>query len=95
MSTPPPAQPGTPKGETYEIRLRGHLDARWAARFGVLGLTHESDGTTTLSAVGVDQAALHGLLQRIRDLGLTLVSAIRVHAASDDASNRNSQRIAK
>jgi hypothetical protein len=89
MSTPTPGQPDRPEGETYEIRLRGHLDARWAVRLGVSGLTHESDGTTTLRTIGVDQAALHGLLQRVRDLGLTLVSVIRVHAASDDASNLN------
>jgi len=75
-----------PEGGTYEIRLRGQLDPRWAARLGVLALTHDSDGTTTLRAVGVDQAALHGLLQRVRDLGLTLVSVSCVHAAADDAS---------
>lgn len=64
--------------ETYEIRLRGHLDFRWAARLSVPNLTHEADGTTTLRGIAVDQAALHGLLQRVRDLGLTLVSVIRV-----------------
>lgn len=89
MSTLPPGQPGRPEGETYEIRLRGHLDARWAARLGVPGLTHQSDGTTTLRAVGVDQAALHGLLVQVRNLGLTLVSVVHVHAASDDASTPN------
>jgi hypothetical protein len=82
-----------PQGETYEIRLRGHLDARWAARLGVPGLTHESDGTTTLSTVAVDQAALHGLLQRIRDLGLTLVSVIAfTPLPTTPRTNRSSQR---
>jgi len=84
MNTPPPGQPGRPEGETYEIRLRGHLDARWAARLGVPGLTHESDGTTTLRAVGVDQAALHGLLQRIRDLGVSLISVTPIPAKPID-----------
>lgn len=62
---------------TYEIRLGGHLDPRWAARLDIPELIHESDGTTILRGVTADQAALHGLLQRIRDLGLPLVSIIR------------------
>lgn len=96
MSHTPPGQPDRPRHEVYEIRLRGHLDSRWAARLGVPGLTHEDDGTTTLRAVGVDQAALHGLLVQVRNLGLTLVSVIHVHAASDDddasTPNLNPQR---
>jgi hypothetical protein len=62
----------------YEIRLKGHLDTRWADRFEGMSLTHESDGTTTLSGPVVDQAALHGLLRTVRDLVLPLVSIIRV-----------------
>ncbi len=62
---------------TYEIRLAGHLDRRWAARLGGLALRHEAGGTTVLSGPIVDQAALHGLLQRIRDLGIPLVSVTR------------------
>lgn len=61
----------------YEIRLVGHLDARWAARFDGLALRLEPDGTTVLSGSIVDQAALHGLLQRVRDLGIPLVSVTR------------------
>jgi hypothetical protein len=64
--------------ETYEICIRGHLDGSWADRLGVPGLTHEADGTTILSGISADQAALHGLLQRIRDLGLPLISVNRI-----------------
>jgi hypothetical protein len=58
----------------YEIRLKGHLDARWAAWFDGLALTHDSDGTTVIHGLVADQAALHGLLQKTRDLGLPLIS---------------------
>jgi hypothetical protein len=58
----------------YEIRLKGRLDARWAAWFDGLTLTTDDDGTTALRGVVVDQAALHGLLQRLRDVGLPLIS---------------------
>ena len=62
----------------YEIRLQGHLDERWAAWFDGLSLRYESDGTTTIHGPVVDQAALHGLLQRVRDVGLPLVSVTQV-----------------
>ena len=62
----------------YEIRLKGHLDTRWAAWFDGLSLTHQGDGTTVIHGPVADQAALHGLLQKIRDIGLPLVSVICV-----------------
>jgi hypothetical protein len=62
----------------YEIRLKGHLDTRWAAWFDGLSLSHESDGTTVIHGPVADQAALHGLLQKVRDIGLPLVSVIYV-----------------
>jgi len=62
----------------YEIRLKGHLDARWADRFAGLSFTHASDGTTILAGPVVDQAALHGLLRQVRDLGMPLVSVIQL-----------------
>jgi hypothetical protein len=58
----------------YEIRLQGRLDARWATWFEAAALTTESDGTTVLRAQVADQAALHGLLQKVRDMGLPLIS---------------------
>ncbi len=64
----------------YEIRIKGHLDSRWADWFEGLSFTHESDGTTTLYGPVGDQAALHGLLRKVRDLGLTLVSVNHVEA---------------
>jgi hypothetical protein len=68
----------------YEIRLKGHLDARWADWFEDLSFTHESDGTTILYGPVVDQAALHGLLRKVRDLGLPLVSVIHVEPEQTD-----------
>jgi hypothetical protein len=61
----------------YEIRLKGHLDTRWADWFDGLTLTRSSDGTTAIRGLVVDQSALHGLLQRVRDLGLPLISVTR------------------
>lgn len=60
--------------ERYEIRVKGRLDPRWAAWFDGLSLTDESDGTTLIRGPVADQAALHGLLQKLRDAGLPLLS---------------------
>ncbi len=62
----------------YEIRLKGHLDARWANSFEGLRLTHKRDRTTILAGPVVDQAALYGLLRQVRDLGLPLLSVVHV-----------------
>ena len=64
----------TNEGGSYEIRVKGHLNARWADWFDGLTLTQESDGTTVLSGSLMDQAALHGLLGKVRDLGLQLIA---------------------
>jgi hypothetical protein len=66
--------------DQYAIRLEGHLDPRWASRFDGLTLTPQPDGTTVLEGPVPDQAALHGLLRTLRDLGLPLVSLTRRHA---------------
>lgn len=60
--------------EYYEIKIKGHLDQRWSEWFAGLKLTHFEANGTMLSGLFQDQAALHGLLERIRDLNLTLIS---------------------
>jgi hypothetical protein len=60
--------------QLYEIRIKGHLDERWAEWFEGLTITLKEDGDTLLTGPVVDQAALHGLLKKVRDLGLPLVS---------------------
>ena len=69
------------EGGLYEVRLAGHLDARWASWFDGLSVTHEGDGTTVISGPVADQAALYGLLQRVRDLGIPLVSVAHIDTA--------------
>lgn len=66
-----------PEAGRYAIRLAGRLDARWATWFDGLTVGQQVDGTTLISGPIADQAALHGLLQRVRDLGLPLVSVTR------------------
>lgn len=61
----------------YEIRLKGHLASRWASSFDGMTLSRHDDGTTLLAGA-IDQAALHGVLRTLRDLGLPLLSVTRV-----------------
>jgi hypothetical protein len=74
---------GTPSADEagrYEILVKGHLHSRWAAWFDGLTLTQHSDGTTVIRGVVLDQSALHGLLTRVRDTGLPLISVTRLAA---------------
>ena len=74
--------------QPYEIRVQGHLDARWADWLHSLTVTRERDGTTTLRGPPLDQAALHGLLTRIRDLALPIVSLRRICLDSEAGKAR-------
>jgi hypothetical protein len=71
------------KSLQYDIRVKGHLDARWTTWFGGLTLTNESDGTTSIHGPVVDQAALHGVLQKLRDIGMPLISVTQAEAHRD------------
>ena len=70
----------------YQIRIEGHLSRQWADWFGGLIITLEDNGDTLLTGPVVDQAALHGLLRRVRDLGLPLLSVMRVGPGQTNAS---------
>ncbi len=79
----------TPPSNTqyYEIRLKGHLDGRWVEWFEGLTITLEDNGDTLLTGPLVDQAALHGLLKKVRDWGLPLVSVSPVKPYQADQSD--------
>ncbi|HEX9987748.1 MAG TPA: hypothetical protein VGE45_04620 [Chloroflexia bacterium] len=71
----PETDPGQPA--SYQIRIKGHLGRQWADWFGGLTITLEDNGDTLLTGPVVDQAALHGLLRKVRDLGMPLISVNR------------------
>jgi hypothetical protein len=75
MDTPPTDR--APHSGWYLIRIKGRLASRWAAHFEPMTLTDGDDGTTLIQGLVVDQAALHGLLQQVRDTGLPLISVNR------------------
>ena len=81
----PSADPDQPM--IYQIRLKGHLGQQWAASFEGLTLTLEEDGDTLLTGPVTDQAALHGLLRNVRDLGLSLLSVNRVEPGQANGSD--------
>lgn len=73
----------------YQIRLQGHLDPQWAEWFDGLTITLAPNGATLLTGPVVDQAALHGLLKKVRDLGMPLLSVMRVNPGQGGVSGMN------
>jgi hypothetical protein len=84
--TPIPRRPGP---ASYQLRVAGHLDHHWSPWFGHLILIQEDDGTTSLTGVLADQAELHGLLSKIRDLGVTLLSVTIVEIPANATSRQS------
>ncbi|MRS04147.1 hypothetical protein EG832_13155 [bacterium] len=74
MGISPQPQPDSPQHNVYKIRIKGHLDSQWSDWFEGLTISLQDNGETLLTGPVIDQAALHGLLKKIRDLGLTLIS---------------------
>ena len=83
---PEKRQPGIDPGQPviYQIRLKGHLGRQWTDWFGGLTITLEENGDTLLTGPVVDQAALHGLLKKVRDLGMPLLSVNRVEPGQNE-----------
>jgi len=75
----------------YQIRIKGHLDYQWENWFGDVTITLEDKGDTLLTSSVVDQAALHGLLKQVRDLGMPLLSVTRINPDQADASDLTRQ----
>jgi hypothetical protein len=73
--------------KVYQIRMKGHLGRHWSDWFEGMSITPEANGDTVLTGPVVDQAALHGVLKRVRDLGLPLLSVTPVAPSQEDASN--------
>ena len=71
----------------YQIRIKGHLGHQWMDRFVGLTISQEEDGNTLLTGIVVDQAALHGLLKKVRDLGIPLLSVNSVGTGYQDVSD--------
>ena len=79
-----PGQPRLGKQEHYEIRLKGHVDEHWSEWFDNLTITHDEDDNTILADPVADQSALHGLLKKVQDLNLRLISVTEVEANSSN-----------
>lgn len=75
----------------YKIKIKGHMDTKWADWFEGLEISHEKDGTSTLHGPLPDQAALHSILRKIRDLNLQLISIKQVNLDAEDETLANTE----
>ncbi len=90
MSNKREPKPNPGQAAVYQIRIKGHLDSQWTDWFEGLTITREESGNTLLTGPVVDQAALHGLLKKIRDLGTPLLSVCPVESGQADGADTKS-----
>jgi hypothetical protein len=90
MVNKPQTQPDSPQPTVYKIRIKGQLDSQWTDWFEGLIITLDDNGDTLLTGPVIDQAALHGLLKKVRDLGMPLVSVSPVEPGPADQSDLKS-----
>lgn len=88
-------KPESSEATRYQIRLQGYLDPKWTDWFGGLTVAHEENGDTLLTGLVIDQAALYGLLKKVRDLGLPLLSVNPVNNRHSEAHNVEQKSINK
>ena len=86
MNDKHPSSADRDQPKIYEFRIQGHLDGGWADRFGDLRMTLEDDGSTRLTGPVIDQPALFGLLRKVRDCGMPLLSVVCTDVEEADAS---------
>jgi len=82
--------PGLDSPSGYDIRMQGRISERWSGWFEGMTLVHEDDGTTVIRCPDLDQSALHGLLAKVRDLGLPLIS-VTPHPGQNDSTQGSSE----
>ena len=87
MGNTPQPQPDSSQHTIYKIRIKGQLDSLWTDWFEGLTITLEEDGNTLLNGPVIDQSALHGILKKIRDLGMPLLSVNSIETGTQDASD--------
>ena len=88
MSNNPSPKPDPRQPNIYQIKIKGHLDTQWSDWFDGLTITPEEDGNTLMTGPVVDDAALHGLLKKVRDLGMPLLSVNRLDPDPSDVTGQ-------
>jgi hypothetical protein len=92
MPSQPHSSSGPRDSAVYQVRIKGHLDSQWIGWFEGLTIMLEDDGDTLLTGPVVDQAALHGLLRKVRDLGMPLISVNRIRPSATSATFKKEKK---